>query len=374
LKVTVIGFGKCGVRIAEEFARANIKTRVERGFGITAGVFAVDSTPVDMALLKRIRPERRIVIGGEKTAASGTNREYQLGLDIANEAVDKIVENIGKAEKFLESDAFFLFAGTGGGTGSAAIGLFTQKLRERYPEKAAYTIVLTPFEDEEKADEKVAVNTGRCLRACYAAANAVFVLDNQRFTSKNWNITDNAFEINTEIVGLFFELLAAGEEKNHRYIGAKTVDAGDIMASLTGWTVIGQGKVPVKQLAIPLVNVPITIKLPAKIPFLKKNAHFLDRFSEGTRGPQIFDEAMNNLSVKVNPADAMRAFFIVAAPAEDMEMDMMVSLGNNLRKLAPEATMRNGDYPRPRDSMSITIILSELTDPGKVVNYLRLAK
>jgi uncharacterized protein (DUF1330 family) len=40
-----------------------------------------------------------------------------------------------------------------------------------------------------------------------------------------------------------------------------------------------------------------------------------------------------------------------------------------MRDIAPEALIRNGDYPRERGMTDVTVILSELSDVEKVRNY-----
>ena len=40
-----------------------------------------------------------------------------------------------------------------------------------------------------------------------------------------------------------------------------------------------------------------------------------------------------------------------------------------MRDLAPEAIIRNGDYPREKGQLDVTVILSELSDAEKVRNY-----
>ena len=43
MKLLVIGLGQCGGRIADEFARLNVRSRVQRGIDIITGVnFPVD--------------------------------------------------------------------------------------------------------------------------------------------------------------------------------------------------------------------------------------------------------------------------------------------------------------------------------------------
>ncbi|MFC1972668.1 cell division protein FtsZ, partial [Chloroflexota bacterium] len=44
-------------------------------------------------------------------------------------------------------------------------------------------------------------------------------------------------------------------------------------------------------------------------------------------------------------------------------------LGGYLRQLAPEAVIRNGDYPREEGVINVTVILSELRDVEKLRQY-----
>ena len=81
------------------------------------------------------------------------------------------------------------------------------------------------------------------------------------------------------------------------------------------------------------------------------------------------DEAVSELSIKCNPMDAGRALYLLTAPANEMNMDLVKDLGDYLKDLAPEAIIRNGDYPRERGVMNITVILSELNNVEKIRNY-----
>jgi uncharacterized protein (DUF1330 family) len=50
-------------------------------------------------------------------------------------------------------------------------------------------------------------------------------------------------------------------------------------------------------------------------------------------------------------------------------MDLVKELSDWLKDMAPNAIIRNGDYPRQSGMMNITLILSELSDVAKVRNY-----
>ncbi|HEX78625.1 MAG TPA: cell division protein FtsZ, partial [Dehalococcoidia bacterium] len=149
----------------------------------------------------------------------------------------------------------------------------------------------------------------------------------------------------------FYNLLCAGEENKASHVGAKTLDAGDIIQTLLGWTVIGYGE----------------SKLKFKFPF--GTSTFRDKSSETHAGIQAMDEAISELSTRCNPKDASRALYLLSAPAKEINMDLVKELGDWLKDLAPNAIIRDGDYPRESGVMNVTLILSELSDVEKVRKY-----
>ena len=52
-----------------------------------------------------------------------------------------------------------------------------------------------------------------------------------------------------------------------------------------------------------------------------------------------------------------------------MSMDLVKELGDYLRSISPKATIRNGDYPREKSVVEVTLILSGLSDVEKVREY-----
>ena len=94
MKLVVIGFGQCGGRIADQFARLNKKARGSRGIEITPGVFAVNTDAADLSGLAHIRSDyrHRILIGGRKTGGHGVGKINELGAEIAKEDSDKVID------------------------------------------------------------------------------------------------------------------------------------------------------------------------------------------------------------------------------------------------------------------------------------------
>ena len=356
MKLVVIGFGQCGGRIADEFARLNGRARMYRRIEIVTGAFAVNTDAADLTGLSTIRSDfkHRILIGGRKTGGHGVGKINELGAEIAKEDSDKIIDAIRITPRFLESDAFLLVASAAGGTGSGSLPIMTQLIKERYADKPVYDLIILPFEHEENTEERTIYNAATCLKSANSVADAVILVDNQRYIRKDSSIRNNMARINALIVEPFYNLLCAGEEKKRKHIGAKVLDAGDILQTIAGWTVIGYGKS-----ILPLIR-----------PF-RQTQHFRKKSADTHKGIQAMDEALSELSLTCNPRDANRALYLLSAPAKEMNMDLVKELGDYLRDIAPKAIIRNGDYPRQKGVLDVTVILSELDSVEKVKNYYR---
>src|SRR4030042_369697 len=354
MKLVVLGLGQCGGRIADEFSRLNSRAKSRRGMTIITGCFAVNTDAADLSGLSAIGNDHRhrILIGSRKTGGHGVGKINELGAESAKEDADKIVDAIRTTKKFFETDAFLLIAGTAGGTGSGAISVITQHLKERYIDKPIWNLIVLPFEHEETTEERTLFNVATCLKSCYSIADAVFLVDNQRYVRKDSSIQTNLSKINSMIAEPFYNLLCAGEEKKSKYIGAKLLDAGDIIQTVVGWTVIGYGKAGAPRFKLPQLR-----------------SDFRKKGTEIQKGIQAMDEAISELSLKCNPADSRRALYLVSGPAKEMNMDMVKEIGDYMRDIAPEAIIRNGDYPRERGVVDVTVLLSELSDVEKVRDY-----
>jgi cell division GTPase FtsZ len=358
MKLLVVGLGQCGGRLADEFARLNRKAHGQRGIDIITGAFAVNTDAADLSGLETIKPDyqHRILIGGRRTGGHGVGKINELGAEVAREDGDKVVDAIRTAHRFFETDAILLIAGVAGGTGSGALPIITQMMKDRYMDKPVYALAVLPFAHEEETEERTIYNAATSLKSLYTISDAIFLIDNQRFVRKDFSLRNNLSQINSLMVEPFYNLLCAGEETRRRHIGARTVDAGDIIQSLVGWTVIGYGKA----------------ELPT-FKFFSFGRNFRKKSTETHRGMQAMDEAISELSVKCNPAESARALYLVSAPHKEMNMDLVKDLGEYLRDMAPEAVIRNGDYPRDKGLIDVTLVLSELGAVEKIRGYYEVA-
>jgi len=355
VKLLVIGLGQCGGRIADRFVRLNKRAHTLRGIDILADAFAVNTDVADLSGLRTIKSDykHRILVGGQRANGHGVGKISELGAEIANEDSDKIIDALRTTERFYETDAFLLIAAASGGTGSGSIAIITQYLKERYIGKPVYNIIVLPFRQEETTETRTIYNTAMCLKSAYLVADAIFLIDNQRYVKKDSPAENNLATINARAVEPFYNLLCAGEETNRKYVGAKTLDAGDIIQTLAGWTVIGEGK----------------SRVPRRMPLLGQKRDFRDRMAETSKAAQAMDKALGELSLTCEPKNTGRALYLVTAPAKEMNMEVIKQVGDNLRAVAPDALVRSGDYPRQKGSLDVVVVLSEISSVRKITNY-----
>ncbi|MFB0557343.1 MAG: cell division protein FtsZ, partial [Dehalococcoidia bacterium] len=101
----------------------------------------------------------------------------------------------------------------------------------------------------------------------------------------------------------------------------------------------------------------------------ERTRDFRKKGTETQKGIQAMDEAISELSLNCNPADSRRALYLVSAPSREMNVDLIKELGDYLRSIAPQAIIRNGDYPRQRGLLDVSVILSELSNVEKIRYY-----
>jgi cell division GTPase FtsZ len=352
MRLVVVGLGQCGSRIADEFARMGKSAARHRGLQIITGVYAVNTDQADLTGLRTIRGDyhHRIIIGGGRTGGHGVGKINEVAAALAKWDGYKVIDAVRSGARFYETDAFLLIAGAAGGTGSGALPIIIDNLKDRFPDKPVYALIVLPFHHEETSEERSIYNTATCLKSTHSVADSVILVDNERFLKKDANLVNHMEKINQEIVRPFYDVLCAGEEVKRAHIGARVLDAGDIMETLDGWTTIGMGRVE-----LPLI----------KNPF-ERTRSFRKKSKETLRGLEAMEQAMAELSVGCNPRDAGKALYLVSAPPKEMNVAMIRELGEIMKGMAEDAVLRNGDYPRNRGDLSVTVILSQLRDLERV--------
>jgi cell division GTPase FtsZ len=356
MKLTVIGLGQCGCRIADHFARLNFKARAQRKATIAPTVIAVNTDQADLTGLRFIKNDyrHRVLLGLRQTLGHGVGKINELGAELAKEDGDKILDAVKSSPQFYETHAFLLIAGAAGGTGSGALPIVSRLVKERYVGKPVYALIVLPFEHEQTTESRSTYNTATCVKSTFDIVDAVFLADNQRYVRKDASLVSNIDRINRMIVEPFYDLMCAGEVTRAKYVGSRTIDGGDIIASLEGFTAIGMGRT----------------ELPSfRFPWEIRKKTFREKALESFRGTQALDATISDLSLTLDPKDAGKAIYIISGPEKELNMDMVKSVSDYINELAPNALIRGGDFPGEKHFIDVTMILSQLSFVPRIKDF-----
>lgn len=356
MKLTVIGLGQCGCRIADQFARLNLKARTERKAVIAPHVLAVNTDQADLTGLQFVKNDymHRILIGLRQTLGHGVGKINELGAKLAKEDGDKVMDAIRAEPRFYETHGFMIVAGAAGGTGSGGIPVIARMIKERYLSKPLFALIVLPFEHEQSTEDRSVYNTATCLKSVYDVVDAVFLADNQRYVRKDMSLINNMDKINRQIAEPFYDLLCAGEVTKGKFVGSRTVDAGDVIASIEGWTTVGIGR---------------TVLPSFRFPWEINKKKFRDKALESFRGTQAMDATLSELSIDCNPRDAGKALYIIAGPGREMNMDMVKNVSGYIKELSPNAMIRGGDFPAEKHFIDVAVIFSQLSFVPRVRDF-----
>lgn len=348
MKLLVIGVGDCGCRLAGEFAQLNKRARSEQRVSIVSHAYAVNNDEASLtAIIKGNEGLQPVFIKGTLK-----DKSSESGAELMREEGDRVMAAMSSSE-FFETDAFLFIAGAAGSLGSGGIPVMAQRFKERYVGKPIYGLIVLPFQAEE-ADPRYIYNVAISLKSINKVADAVFLIDNEKFkTSGDINSNESIAKTNKHIANLFYGLLCASETAGTPNAGANTLGVGDMMQTLSSWSAIGVGRAELE-----------TSKLR-----WGRTRNFLEKGSETIKAMEAMNMALSLLSIDSRLEDAGRALYLLSAPITDVNVDMTKSLGSCLRELTSDAEIRGGNFYGTKDSIQVTVVVSQLAFIDKVKDY-----
>jgi cell division GTPase FtsZ len=228
--------------------------------------------------------------------------------------------------------------------------------------KPVYALLVLPFANQYDDPDSM-INTATCLKKVLenSQADAVFLVDNQKFVRSKDTMSLNYTEINRRIADSFLDILCVGEETDRRFIG-EVLDANDVIRILHGPTAIGVGQTQVPKRPVSLLS-----RFRGE-PSSTESKHFATSKEQIERAQNVLHQALGDLSVDCEHWDNGRATYdaqnvlgLFAAPAEEATEEIVEMMDNVLSEKVPGAGRRKGTYPgRTSDTISITVLISNL--------------
>ena len=372
MKLIVVGAGQGGSNIADEFVSMGEWVWENRGIRIftgsdqdpiSKGVFAINLGAGDLYGLKHIpqTSEHTVLMGNsDEFRGRGAGKINANGAEQARKDSKKIISTIRDFGDVPGADAILVIATAAGGTGSGSIGVIVDELKQNF-NKPVYAMVVLPFAYQYD-DPDTMVNTGTCLKRVLenSLADAVFLIDNQKFVRSNDTTSSNYGEINSRIAQSFMDVLCVGEEIDQRFVG-EVLDANDLITMLHGPTAIGVGQ----------ASIPVKQQSGFFSKFYQKNEvqdHFSDSKIQMERAKNVLTRTLADLSIDCEHReesntiyDAQYVLGLFSAPSGETTQEIIEMMDSSLAEQAPGAGRRKGTYPgRTSETISITVIMSNL--------------
>ena len=224
MKLVIVGAGQGGSNIADEFVAMgkwvwkNRHIRIFTGSDedpLSKGVFAVNLGAGDLYGLNHIpqTDDHTILLGTtDEFRGRGAGKVNADGAEQAKRGGHKIISTIRDNGDVPSADAMMVIATTAGGTGSGSVGVIVDLLKEAF-KKPVYALLVLPFENQYDDPDSM-VNTATCIKRVMdnSSADAVFLVDNQKFVRGNQTMTYNYEVMNRKIADSFMDILCVGEE------------------------------------------------------------------------------------------------------------------------------------------------------------------
>ena len=371
MKLVVVGTGQGGSNIADEFVVLgkwvwkNRRIRIFTGGykdPITRGVFAINLGAGDLYGLKHIpqTEDHTILLGTtDEFRGRGAGKVNADGAEQARRDGKKIVATIRENGDVPAADAILVIATTAGGTGSGSVGVIVDQLKDAF-RKPVYALLVLPFANQYDDPDSM-INTATCLKKVLenSQADAVFIVDNQKFVRGHDTMSYNYQQINRRIADSFMDILCVGEETDRRYIG-EVLDANDVIRILHGPTAIGVSEAQVPKRSMSLMD---------RFRGNGKNGkHFATSKDQIEKAQNVLNRSLGELSIDCEQSlngtpsyDAHNVLGLFAGPAEEATEEIVEMMDNLLAERVPGAGRRKGTYPgRTSDTISITVIISSL--------------
>ena len=376
MKLVVVGCGQGGSNIADEFVSLNKWVWKNRRIRLftgdkhdhpARGVFAVNLGAADLYSLRNIPPteDHTILLGTtDEFRGRGAGKVNTDGAEQARRGATTIASTIRDYGDVYSADAIMVIATTAGGTGSGSVGVIVDLLKEAF-KKPVYAMLILPFENQYNDPDSM-VNTATCLKRVLhnSKADAVFLVDNQKFVKKHAEVRINLAQTNRQIVDSFMDLLCVGEETSAEYIG-EVLDANDLVRTLHGATAIGIG-----HSAIPKSPGMLSRWLDGR----GKRQHFAAAKARIERAQNVVHQALSELSIDCEVHrngdsffDAQNVLGLFSGPSREATEEIIEMMDNCFSDRVPGAGRRKGTYPgRTSDTISVTVIISNLGEGAAI--------
>jgi cell division GTPase FtsZ len=217
MKAALIGVGQAGGKVSEALLAEDQRA----GYGAVRGTLAVNTAQTDLEGLDI----DTLLIGQERVKGHGVGADNELGAEVMQTDAQQVMAELD-AVIDPHTEAIFVVAGLGGGTGSGGAPVLVKELQRVY-QIPVYALGILPGRDEGGIYQ---ANAGRSLKTLVREADSTLLVDNDAWRETGQSVTEAYDAINERIARRVGILLAAGE--NIEGVGESVVDSSEVINTL----------------------------------------------------------------------------------------------------------------------------------------------
>lgn len=239
MRMFVLGTGQAGGKIADTLWASDRRLY---------SVLAINSAEFDLAGLRHLRPESKLLIGDYRVGRRGVGANAELGAEIANDYIGVIMDKIKAMER--DCDGFLLATGLAGGTGGGVALVVAAKLKE-YLRKPVYCLGVLPSMTAMPPEKEALClsNAVRSFSRLVKVVDNMILFDNQNFERQDKTRESMAEEYrryNQAVVDRLNLLFRADEFSHLNMVPQEVAGTSEIMETLKGGGVSSIGYQEVK--------------------------------------------------------------------------------------------------------------------------------
>lgn len=354
MRVGTIGMGQAGGRIADLLYRHSLYG--DHG-NISPVNLAINAARADLMGLRTIPKRDRILLGQTEVRGHGVGLVRQMGAKVTKDGLHNVMHIM--ADRVTEYvDAYLIVVGLGGGTGSGGAPIVAAEIKDSYHEPV-FVLGILPSDEEGKL---MASNAVECLYELLKIVDGIILFDNNLWRREDLPLEQTYKIMNYWLIKPLPLLLGAGEATRDR-VGIKVVDAGDIINSWKGISVLGYSELKVRTWVDKL------------LPFLKRRRSSIDELSPTLRTSTLLkNAAASGLSCKCNLSEAQKGLMLLAGPRNEINIEGYSLARKWLEDSIATEQVRGGDYPLDGDSMLHgVLVLSGFDDLARLKDLREVA-
>ena len=345
MKTVLVGVGQAGGKVATALAEYD----TEMGFRAVRDALAVNSATADLQGL----PLDTVLIGQDVVKGHGVGGDNQLGAEVMQNDADEVLNELGDRID-SETEAVFVVAGLGGGTGSGGAPVLAKELKRIY-DVPVYAIGILPGRDEGSLYQ---ANAGRSLKTLAREADSTILIDNDAWRETGDSVAEVMAAINERIARRVGLLLAAGEPIEDRSLGLggggidrnvaqSVVDTSEVINTLRGGGLAAVGYATSAASEDPDENVNVVTSTTRQA------------LLSGTSLPEA------------TTADA--ALLVVAGRPDSLSRKGVERARSWVEEETGSMEVRGGDFPLDTDEISALVLLSGVERSPRVKAFMNRA-